>query len=160
MAEEAAAPEANDVFVDCTILRRAWEERVIRQRMRSLLRVETARSGEKRPCSAMERPVRGRSSSAQGRGERNKSDEQVVPHQIRRCQCEAFVPSPQNAKKCKSCVHDVHDHQILSKAECHRIRRRIAKEVVKEHGVLAGLGFLFVWDDGPGGLGGCGHYGR
>ena len=64
------------------IIRRAWEERVIRQRMRSLLREETARSGEKR------------------RGERNKPDEQVVPHQICRCQCETFVSSPQNAKKC------------------------------------------------------------
>ena len=53
-----------------TIIRRAWEERVIRQRMRALLRELIARSEEKRPCVAMERLVRGRSSSARGRGER------------------------------------------------------------------------------------------
>ena len=127
-----------------TIIRRAWEEQVIRRRMRSLLREETARSEEKRPCIAMERPVRGRSSSAHGRGERNKPDEQVVPHQICRCQCETFVPSPQNAKKCQSCGHDVHDHQTLSKAECHRIRRRIAQEVVKEHSRRRSMEF---WQD-------------
>ena len=74
-----------------TIIKRAWEERVIRQRMRALLRELIARSEEKRPCVAMERPVRGRSSSARGRGERNKSSEEVVSHQICRCEREAFV---------------------------------------------------------------------
>ena len=116
-----------------TIIRRAWEEQVIGQKMRSLLRTKIAESREKRPCNAMARPVRGRSSSAQGRGERSQSGEQVVPHQIRRCQCEAFVPSPPNIKKCRSCGHGVHDHQTLSKAEGHRIRREMVKEVVQQH---------------------------
>ena len=83
-----------------TIIRRAWEERVIRRKMRSLLREAIARSEEKRPCVAMERLARGRSSSVRGRGERNTSGEEVVPHQICRCQCETFVSTPQNAKKC------------------------------------------------------------
>ena len=117
---------------------------MIRQRMRALLKELVARSEEKRPCGAMERPVRGRSSSASGRGERNKPDEQIVPHQICRCQCGTFVSSPQNARKCQSCGHDVHDHQTLSKAECHRIRRRIAQEVVKEHSRRRNMEF---WQD-------------
>ena len=42
-----------------TILRRAWEERVVRQKMRSLLTTKIAESKEKRARCAMARPLRG-----------------------------------------------------------------------------------------------------
>ena len=116
-----------------TIIRRAWEERVVRLRMRALLKKLIAMSKDKRPCGAMERPVRGRPSSARGSGERSRPEEGVVSHKICRCECEAFVSTPQNERKCQSCGHYVHEHQTLTRAEGHRIRRKIAQAVVKEH---------------------------
>ena len=84
-----------------TVIRRAWEEGVVRRRMRALLRKLIAMSKDKRPCGAMERPIRGRPSSARGSGERSRSDEKVVSHKICRCECETFVSTSQNEKKCQ-----------------------------------------------------------
>ena len=126
------------------IIKLSREERKIRQRMRVLLREAIARSTDERPCGAMERPTRGRSSGTRGRGGRGTSGEEVVTHKICKCRCETFVPDPQNAKRCQSCGHDVHEHQTLSRAESHRIRRSIVQEVVKEHSRRKGMEF---WQD-------------